>query len=401
MSTAVLEPRGTTFAAPPVAMGDLFPYPSPTRLVGAAADPGDPRLLQLRFEGGTSRTIALVTLRDACCCTACRHPASLERTQDQLRIDPEIRAERLDLVAGGELEVAWSDGHLSCYTSGWLVAGGRFEEVMPPPPVRLWDRSLVIPRFEYDAVVSDASVRLAWLEALAGHGIAYVTGAPVQPASVLSLIGRVGTVRPTNFGAVFDVRAVIDAISNAYTAIDLPLHVDLPAREHMPGYQFLHCIANEAAGGASVYADGYAMAQDLRAEDPPAFHTLGEVPIRFRYHDETTDYVAIRPLITVGAAGEVEEIRFNTSLMTSFQVAPERTAEVWRAYRQFLERTRDPAFQVETRMAPGDIACFDNRRVLHGRRAFEPSTGLRHLQGAYLERDDVLSALRVLQRRSA
>jgi gamma-butyrobetaine dioxygenase len=34
-----------------------------------------------------------------------------------------------------------------------------------------------------------------------------------------------------------------------------------PNQELPPGYQFLHCIANEAAGGGSVFADGVAMAE--------------------------------------------------------------------------------------------------------------------------------------------
>ena len=49
-------------------------------------------------------------------------------------------------------------------------------------------------------------------------------------------------------------------------------------------------------------------------------------------------------------------------------------------------------------MRSGDIACMDNRRVLHGRRAFEPGTGRRHLQGAYVEHEEVVSRIRTLRR---
>jgi gamma-butyrobetaine dioxygenase len=41
--------------------------------------------------------------------------------------------------------------------------------------------------------------------------------------------------------------------------------------------------------------------------------------------------------------------------------------------------------------------CFDNYRVLHGRSEFDPNSGPRHLQGCYLDRDDVLSRLRTLE----
>lgn len=398
MSSAVLESRSLTFTAPPVPMADLFPFPARMRLIAVEESQGAPDLLQMAFDGGATTTFSTIALRDACCCTACRHPESLERTLDQQRIHPDIRAERLQVLPDGDLEVVWIDGHVSRYQAGWLEAGGLFETVAPLPPGRLWDRSLAVPHFDHEAVVADPGARRAWLEAMVEYGLVYVIGAPVAPGEVGRLIELVGPVRPTNFGTIFDVRAVVDAISNAYTANHLPLHVDLPTREYMPGYQFLHCIANEALGGASVYGDAFAMAEDLRAEDPDAFRILCDAPARFRYHDRTTENVAIRPVLATDRDGHLTEVRFNPGVMTSFLVPAERMREVWRAYQGFVARTRDPAFQVEVRMRPGDIACFDNRRVLHGRRAFEPSTGLRHLQGAYLEREDLLSTLRVLQR---
>ena len=44
------------------------------------------------------------------------------------------------------------------------------------------------------------------------------------------------------------------------------------------------------------------------------------------------------------------------------------------------------------------MIAFDNRRVLHGRNAFNPNSGRRHLQGTYLDLDLLESRLRVLAR---
>ncbi len=41
--------------------------------------------------------------------------------------------------------------------------------------------------------------------------------------------------------------------------------------------------------------------------------------------------------------------------------------------------------------------CFDNRRILHGRDAFTGS-GKRHLQGVYIDRDEIMSRSRALNR---
>ena len=46
---------------------------------------------------------------------------------------------------------------------------------------------------------------------------------------------------------------------------------------------------------------------------------------------------------------------------------------------------------IELTLRPGELVAFDNRRVLHGRRAFR-STARRHLQGCYVDIDAIRSA---------
>ncbi|TDR49554.1 hypothetical protein DFP85_1371, partial [Halomonas ventosae] len=62
--------------------------------------------------------------------------------------------------------------------------------------------------------------------------MARVQGLPTAPDSPEAIARRIGPVRPTNFGFLFDVKAKPDPDSNAYTAIALPPHVDLPTREY-------------------------------------------------------------------------------------------------------------------------------------------------------------------------
>ena len=75
-------------------------------------------------------------------------------------------------------------------------------------------------------------------------------------------------------------------------------------------------------------------------------------------------------------------------------------ADIPRAYdslRVFATMARDPRFQLVYPFRPGDLVGFDNRRILHGRDAFE-SAGSRHLRGCYADHDDLYSRLRVLRR---
>jgi gamma-butyrobetaine dioxygenase len=72
-------------------------------------------------------------------------------------------------------------------------------------------------------------------------------------------------------------------------------------------------------------------------------------------------------------------------------------AEAYEALRRFHKLADDPRFELTFRLGAGDIMCFDNRRVMHGRKEFSGS-GKRHLQGVYIDRDEILSRARALNR---
>ena len=69
--------------------------------------------------------------------------------------------------------------------------------------------------------------------------------------------------------------------------------------------------------------------------------------------------------------------------------------------RVFSQVAHDPRFMISSAFAPGDLVGFDNRRILHGRDAFDPGAGRRRLRGCYLDHDDLFSRLRVVRRLAA
>ena len=70
--------------------------------------------------------------------------------------------------------------------------------------------------------------------------------------------------------------------------------------------------------------------------------------------------------------------------------------DYYNAYIYFYKLLHDEKFQIDFKLKSGDIFCFDNRRILHGRTKFDANSGNRHLQGYYIERDEVLSKLNYL-----
>jgi trimethyllysine dioxygenase len=72
-------------------------------------------------------------------------------------------------------------------------------------------------------------------------------------------------------------------------------------------------------------------------------------------------------------------------------------AAFYRALKLFNQLINDPSNEISMRLAPGTALLFDNGRTLHGRRAYQ---GYRRLCGAYLNREDFDSKLRVLRARA-
>jgi alpha-ketoglutarate-dependent taurine dioxygenase len=91
--------------------------------------------------------------------------------------------------------------------------------------------------------------------------------------------------------------------------------------------------------------------------------------------------------------------------LTATRTKPEdlvgRKIEQWnRAAKVFNRLIHRPSGIYERLMKPGECVIFDNRRVLHARRAFAPGDEgqERWLRGAYIDKDPFLSKMKVLAR---
>ncbi|MEM7723384.1 MAG: TauD/TfdA family dioxygenase [Pseudomonadota bacterium] len=357
--------------------------------------------LRLSWPDGTSGTYPYIWLRDNC--PSGFHPQTEERTLDLMSL-PDTPHPAGAKCSGDVLDIDWAeDAHRSQFTLAWLKAnrpGHPKDDPAGYDPI-LWTSELGetgVPHYEATALMTDDATLRAWIDDTARYGLSIVTGVPQESGAGAEIAKRIHFLRRTNFGVTFEVMNKPDPNNIAYTAEALTLHTDLPNQEMAPGYQFLHCIANEAAGGGSVFADGYALADALRVSDPDAFDLLSTVAIPFRFHDRDDDLRSRRPVIALNHAGEVTELSWSVHLTDTFDMPPDQMAPYYRAYRAFMALTRDPAFQVTLRLNGGDMAVFDNRRVLHGREAFDPSTGFRHLQGYYVDRGEFNSKRRVMAR---
>jgi len=172
----------------------------------------------------------------------------------------------------------------------------------------------------------------------------------------------------------------------------LPSHTDNPYREPVPGLQFLHCLANEVAGGYSTLVDGIAITERLAEEEPEQAALLEKINVRFRYEGPAAILETNAPMIERDHRGIVYRVRLSSRL-DYVPALDKATLDLFYAGRRRLyELSNDPEFQITFPFRKGTLLMMDN----YGRTAFDSTKGYRHLQGCYTDHDGVTSLYRML-----
>jgi gamma-butyrobetaine dioxygenase len=360
----------------------------------------------VRFDShGRTAVLHPIWLRDRSC-----EPGQVEPTNRQRLFTP--RDIPLDLtvtacsVEGSALVVSFSDGHLARldivaleHALGWTT------DPEEPPAPEPW--STPIEPFPYEDWSGigwsnddvDGQSMLSFLGSFFRYGYVVLRNTPTEVGTVERICHRLGYIVGNNFGWTFDVRVEPKPTDLAYTAIELLAHSDQPYRQPVPGIQLLHCLRNDAPGGNSTLVDGLAGAQALAAHDPAAHAAVVTTMLEWRY-DMGSDTVVNRGhLLSYDRSGRFQQVRLNTKLEAPIAGDGADLDAFYRGRRWLVDWFNDAAHQVMFRLEPGDVMFMDNHRVLHGRTAFDPSKGVRHLQGAYIDHDGPDTMYRLAVRR--
>jgi gamma-butyrobetaine dioxygenase len=365
-----------------------------------------PERLTIEWADGAVTEFAGVWLRDNL--PEDRDPHSGQRLVDiaDLPARPLIRSAS---VAGDTVRIEWeSETAAATFAVAWLAAqtaGDAAERLERVTATWLHGASMhAVHDFAWASLAelrSDSAAKLRWLTRLLQTGVAFLSAVPSTESAILDAMGLVGRVCATNYGEVFDVRSVPLPENLAYSDLGLGLHTDNPYREPVPGFQALHALLAAPGGGESVFADGFALSNHLRAIDPQAFDVLTRTPVPFHYSSKDAELYAERPLIQLSCRGEINAVHYNNRSIAPLRLEPRAAADFYRAYRRFAELLREPSHQLKFALRDGDLVLFDNQRILHGRSAFSSANHARHLRGCYLTRDSVYSETALLRRRMA
>jgi gamma-butyrobetaine dioxygenase len=289
----------------------------------------------------------------------------------------------------GHLTVSWEDGKTSVFALSWLRAYDRSLRIGSRPTRMPWmgQPATAFARCDYAEWMENPASREDWLYYAGRDGLAFLGNVSVENRAVMRVAERIGFIRETNHGGVFDVPSVTDRA--------LPVRTGDPYRDPVPGFQLLHCLSASGEGSESIFVDGMAVAERLRAHDIDVFNLLCQTPILFRFQDAEVDLVAERAMLELDTQGQFRTIYYNDRSIAPLPLKGPRLKKFYAAYGQLARLLHETERSVVCRLQPGDLVLIDNTRVLHGHGA---STGVRQLQGCYVDADGLYSSLAVLSR---
>ena len=386
---------------PGLIIPDYDSYPIVHSLDSATAVAGG---VLLRWNDGEENRIPALWLREFSPDAGTFHTVTREQRIALTDIPSDVAACQISIEPDGFLQILWApENLLSRYHPGWLRAhlSGSFHQESRVPDTVLWPAGGAIEPSWHDGAAiyaGDDTTLLNWLEALARDGVGLLKDLPLKREVIPEVPELIGPLRNSNFGDTFEVENLPDGNSNAFTAIALKAHSDLATRVYVPGLQFLFSLHNDATGGESILVDGFAVAEQLRSECPEFYQVLASQNVSFGTKDRSFDHRYCAPILEHNTQGQLSTVRHTYWLRSPMQADFDTLNTFYAAYRRFQEIANNPDNQLCLRLQPGQMMAFDNRRMLHGRAAFDPGSGKRLLRGCYGEREELESRLRILYR---
>lgn len=370
--------------------------------------------LTLTLPAGTS-AFHYIWLRDNCHCSECYFDTTKQRLLNSATIDENIHptdVSETDL----DVTIVWSqNGHRSTYPKAWLqlhaynpplvdaelkVAGAKEKLAQ-----QFWTTASIkdnLPTVDFNAIMAstdaDEAAIADWALKIWQHGFALVDNVPVTPEATEQLCEKLMYIRPTHYGGFWDFTSDLGKKDTAYTNFDILAHTDGTYWNDTPGLQLFHLLFHDGTGGTTSLVDAFQCAEQLRERDPASFDLLARVPVPAHLAGE--EKVCIQPdvpqpVFKLDANGRLLQVRWNQSdrSCTDSWADPEDVPRFYKAIRLWYSIISSPENEFFYQLRPGQALIFDNWRCFHLRTEF---TGKRRLCGAYINRDDFMSRLKLL-----
>ena len=150
--------------------------------------------------------------------------------------------------------------------------------------------------------------------------------------------------------------------------------------------------SSPAPAAKASWSTAFGSRTSCARDDPEAYATLSTVEVTGQYIGDGAHLMASRPVLR-HEHGQLVQVSFNNYDRAPFRLPDAEMRAFYRALKAFERSRQQRAPAVAHPLRPGEVLLFDNWRTLHGRAAYR---GARRLCGAYLNREDFESRLRLL-----
>mmetsp|Transcript_25589 Transcript_25589/g.33478 ORF Transcript_25589/g.33478 Transcript_25589/m.33478 type:complete len:432 (+) Transcript_25589:143-1438(+) len=378
----------------------------------------DHKNLSITWEDGHSSQFPLIWLADNA--PEAFDPQTKQRMANRKRLSMTHRIQKIELISKKEQSddmvlVYWAEGSLrkSLFSARWLrqqCMSSKAKKLRPlmgrggAKEIALWGKDLLSqgqssPYIEFAEVVDGGAEGVKKLMThLSRYGIVFVNGVPTTIAETQRLSETIGPIKNTLYGGMWSTRAASneEEIFNdtAYGNEALPLHTDGTYFHDPPGLQVFNCTKQGYEGGASRFADGFAVAERLKEQAPWAFEFLSKASFDYQCFDNNCHLYASGPIFLLNKAGQVIQMRHNDTDQVPLTGFSNEDIELfYNSQKELTKVIEDPDIVFEKVLQPGETFILNNHRVMHGRSAFK---GERRMIGCYIGSDDFESHARHL-----
>lgn len=358
-----------------------------------------------------------IWLRDNCHCLECYYEITKQRLLNSCSIDENITPTSIT-VEDNKVTVVWSQNdHVSVYQNEWLrlhsynprlipldmkIAGEKEKLKLQHWTVK--DIKDNLPKVDYNVVMKsndetdkEDAIR-DWCLKIWKYGFCLIDNVPVEPEATEALCEKITYIRPTHYGGFWDFTSDLSKNDTAYTNIDISSHTDGTYWSDTPGLQLFHLLSHEGTGGTSSLVDAFYCASILKEQHPEDFEILTKIPIPA--HSAGEEKVCIQPdipqpVFKLDNEGNLIQVRWNQSDRSTMDnwKNPDDVPKFYRAIRHWYKIISDEKNEFFYQLKPGQCLIFDNWRCFHSRTEF---TGKRRMCGAYINRDDFVSRLKLM-----
>ncbi|MGB3639350.1 MAG: TauD/TfdA family dioxygenase [Rivularia sp. (in: cyanobacteria)] len=342
-----------------------------------------------RFVKIAGQRFHYVWLYDHCLCPICHDPSSFQKMKDLSDRTTLPKPKSLE-IGEEQLIIDWDEDipHRSIFPLSWLshrsYDGLPEQESVSVGEKILWNRGYLeanppeLPEFgvhnqEY------------WINQLDTLGFTVVRN--IDWSKLDTFVSSIGPIYYlAKYGRYATVKAIPNGQDLSLSANGLSPHTDLTFIPSTHIIQLLYCVENEASGGESTLVDGFRVASDFRQANPQYFEILSQTPVKFSQFYQDWDYYVTNktPIIKLGEKEEITNIFFSHKNL-NLDLPFDQVEGFYEAYYAFFRYLKNPAYEYSFRLEPGDCLLVQNFRILHGRKAFKPSSGSRHLEIVYMD----------------